>query len=177
MQSSTHEDSLGGENENDNGGGLSTVNSERTIELLGRDDHQEQCYCGDVALIVRGAPSIGHSLCHCSICRRLSGAPYSYNGLWSSECVEILQGDESLQPLRTARRVERVRCERCGGPVLARLGGGKFIALPMPIFDRDVLRRPEYRPQHHQYYADRIIDIDDDLPKYAGSSKGEMWAP
>jgi hypothetical protein len=152
-----------------------TVATGQTIEMLGADDSHVHCYCGAVSLVVRGPPTIGRSLCHCSICRRLSGAPFSYNGLWPAECVELVQGEESLQPLQTSRRVERIRCERCGGPVMAKLGGGKVIAMPMPIFDKETLRRPDFRPQHHQYYADRVIDVPDALPKYVASTKGELW--
>ena len=166
-----------GDGEPQDDGDDATVGSARTIELLGDDDSHVHCFCGAVQLVVRGAPTMGRSLCHCSICRRLSGAPFSYNGLWSAECVEIVQGEESLQPLKTSRKVERVRCERCGGPVFAKLGGGKVIALPMPNFDQETLQRPDFRPQHHQYYADRVIDVPDDLPKYASSTKGDLWRP
>jgi hypothetical protein len=89
-----------------------------------------QCYCGKVALAVTGPPSLGRSFCHCSICRRLSGAPFSANGLWPAAAVRAVRGwDEpgAVQVLATSKHVSRVRCATCGGPVKADLMGGKAV--------------------------------------------------
>ena len=32
-------------------------------------------------------------------------------------------------------------------------------------------------PQHHMYYDDRVIDVNDDLPKFKGSTRHELWTP
>ena len=93
--------------------------------------HSVQCYCGKVALEVTGPPVLGRSFCHCSVCRRLSGAPYSANGLWPSTAVRAVRGlDEpgGVQVLATSKHVTRVRCAACGGPVKADLMGGKAVS-------------------------------------------------
>jgi len=92
-----------------------------------------QCFCGKVALAVTGPPSLGRSFCHCSICRRLSGSPFSANGLWPAAAVSPVRGwDEAtgvaVQVLATSKHVSRVRCGSCGGPVKADLMGGKAVS-------------------------------------------------
>lgn len=95
-----------------------------------------QCFCGKVALAVVGPPSLGRSFCHCSICRRLSGSPFSANGLWPASAVHPIRGwDEAtggaVQVLATSKHVSRVRCGSCGGPLKADLMGGKAVSSQM----------------------------------------------
>jgi len=92
-----------------------------------------QCFCGKVALAVTGPPSLGRSYCHCSICRRLSGSPFSANGLWPASAVRPIRGweeasGEAVQVLATSKHVSRVRCGSCGGPLKADLMGGKAVS-------------------------------------------------
>ena len=41
------------------------------------------CFCNDVQTVVRGKP-VGYSFCHCSICRSITGAPFSANVLFKA---------------------------------------------------------------------------------------------
>ena len=66
------------------------------------------CWCGIVRATVTGAPTVGVSYCHCSVCRKLTGAPFSFNGLWPSSQVDVA-GKESLQGLQTSKHVTRYR--------------------------------------------------------------------
>jgi len=89
--------------------------------------------------------------------------------------VVVKGASDALAGLQTSKRVERVRCKECGGPALARLMGGKVIALPLAIFDAQQVRADGWRPQHHLHYESRIMDVRDDLPKYAGAANGPLW--
>mmetsp|Transcript_58383 Transcript_58383/g.117256 ORF Transcript_58383/g.117256 Transcript_58383/m.117256 type:complete len:191 (-) Transcript_58383:225-797(-) len=137
---------------------------------------QIECFCGAVIIKVSGPPSIGRSFCHCSICRKLLGAPFSCNGLWPAAAVHLVGGGEdALQSLKTSKRVERMRCKSCGGPAMARLMGGKVIALPLSLFSAEQLREEQWIPQHHLHYESRVIDVNDSVPKYAGAANGPLW--
>mmetsp|Transcript_111594 Transcript_111594/g.296592 ORF Transcript_111594/g.296592 Transcript_111594/m.296592 type:complete len:540 (-) Transcript_111594:14-1633(-) len=135
------------------------------------------CFCGAVVLRVRGDPQ-AVSICHCSICRRLSGAPCAANALFAPACVELLAQDGSeaqLVETRTSPAVVRQRCAACFAPVVGLLGK-KFAAVPLGLFRWDGgPLPPAWRPQHHLHYEDRILDMDDGLPKFAGRAGGRLW--
>lgn len=118
------------------------------------------------------------SYCHCSICRRLSGAAFSTQALWSASDVEVKAGQELHRGMHATKNVERIRCGECGAPVMARLMKGKVNALPLSLFDRELLTTdPGFAAQHHLHYASRIVDVDDGLPKFEGGSRGPLWTP
>jgi hypothetical protein len=133
------------------------------------------CFCGAIVIDVHGPPSIGRSFCHCSICRKLSGSPFSCNGLWPSSAISVMKGSGAMHSLATSKRVERMRCKECGGPAIANLMGGKVIALPLSSFSAEQLRKDDWAPQHHLHYGSRVVDFNDSLPKYAGAANGPLW--
>jgi len=135
------------------------------------------CFCGEVTVSCSGAPR-SVSYCHCSICRRLSGAPFSTQALFSAEQVTVdLEPGAALHPLKTSKGVERQRCASCQSPVQAMLFGGKLIAVPLglltdwrgsPAVDQEA--SSALRPQHHLWYGKRVMDVRDGLPKFVGHS-------
>jgi hypothetical protein len=76
------------------------------------------CHCGAVRLQVRGPlrPPIN---CHCSLCRRLSGAAFS---TWLSVNRDDLQvsGEDHLLSYRPTANLERRFCRHCGVHLLTR---------------------------------------------------------
>ncbi|CAE7237801.1 selU [Symbiodinium natans] len=150
--------------------------------------HEGACYCGEVRVRCRGeARAI--SYCHCSICRRLSGSPFSCQALFQEDQVALeLQPGSSLVQLRTSKGVERSRCASCHAPVRGTLQGGKLVAVPLSLLttwrggaqnaveagegrgvgaESSPRHRPGLRPMHHLHYNDRVMDVRDGLPKYA----------
>lgn len=81
------------------------------------DSYQGGCHCGRVRFALAGAPMMA-AFCHCSICRRWTGAAFSMIGFWKPESPLLGALDE-----RT-------------------------------------------RPTCHLYDADRIVDVEDGLPKH-----------
>jgi len=139
-----------------------------------------QCYCGEVRIMCKGEPR-SVSFCHCSICRRLSGAPCTSQALFPAEQVAIsLEPGASLQMLQTSRAVERHRCGSCFAPVQGVVLGGKLKAVPLALLSPSGGATAEFaealRPKVHLHYADRVVDIRDGLPKYrAGAHAGAMF--
>ena len=115
------------------------------------------CFCGVVVVTVDAGVKGTCSLCHCSICRKLSGAPFMASVVLPSSAVETTG---PLADLKTSKRVTRQRCADCGSPVGATLGKG-LRAVPLALFPT------HWQPQHHIHYADRIFDLCDGLPKFA----------
>ena len=72
------------------------------------------CYCGFVRYRVEGTP-VHETLCHCSSCRRASGAPMV---AWFSVPIEgyrVVSGEPVS--FRSSRRATRSFCPRCGTPL------------------------------------------------------------
>ena len=87
------------------------------------------CYCGAVHVVVADADAAtSSSICHCSVCRRLSGAPFLANVLFKRSNVALDGGDgaalaaDALAEVKTSKHVARYRCASCASPVLATLG-------------------------------------------------------
>jgi len=53
--------------------------------------------------------------------------------------------------------------------------GKRLAVVPLTLFGK--VDDPLWKPQHHMYYDDRVMDIEDDLPKYKGSTRHELWVP
>lgn len=158
--------------------------SEARVRASGR------CYCGQVAVSMAAEP-LGASICHCSTCRKLSGAPFMAMALFNAADVTVTG---ELVHTRTSRNVKRSRCARCYTPVRATLGAApsQTCAVPLALVD-DLVDNgeesdatdgqaggpyarlpPAWRPLHHMYYAQRVLDVGDALPKFKASTRGEQ---
>lgn len=156
-----------------------------------------RCFCGKVSVTLTGAPT-AVSICHCVNCRKLSGAPFSAQALVKGSQVEVHRDDgvAELVGFASSQAVERFRCPNCMSPVYASLNKGKMAAVPLSILDdggggdggdaegtgdaeagAGEPPPPPLRPSHHMYYADRIVDVPDRLPKYVKSAgrQATLW--
>ena len=139
------------------------------------------CHCGQVEVMVFGVPH-SVSYCHCSICRKLSGAPFSCQALFKPNQVKVkLAAGGNISPLATSRAVDRYRCVTCLSPIKASVLGGKVIAVPLQLITSWIVGKSNlsieneaYRPRHHLYYNDRVMDIHDELPKYSHGARTNM---
>ena len=103
-----------------------------------------ECFCGKTRISLIDADAIvSSSICHCSVCRRLCGAPFCANLLTPRSNVRIdIYGSpasvDALAGLQTSKNVVRYRCTSCSSPTLATLKLGKqdLYALPLAAFPR-----------------------------------------
>jgi hypothetical protein len=73
------------------------------------------CFCGDIRYRVSG-PISHETCCHCSICRRSSGAPFVAWFTVPRSAVELTNG--SPTEIRSSDHGKRSFCSRCGTPLL-----------------------------------------------------------
>lgn len=104
--------------------------------------------------------------CHCSVCRRSTGSPYIMVGFWDPARTRVVEGVALLERA-TSSHLTRHRCPDCGAAIYnsvrsARITSNNFF-LPLVHALDDAAR-----PTHHIYYADRLLDVDDRLPKFDG---------
>lgn len=104
------------------------------------------CLCGSVRYeISGGAGRFWH--CHCSRCRKSSGAGHASNVLLKPDSVEWTAGKELLRVYKMpdAKRFAVVFCSQCGSP-LPRVAPDMSIAVvPAGTLDNDPGLRPEAR--------------------------------
>lgn len=69
------------------------------------------CHCGAVRYEVSGEP-LTHALCHCSDCRRNSGAPMVGWTMYPKEALKITKG--TPQVYESSKHGRRQFCAKCG---------------------------------------------------------------
>lgn len=118
------------------------------------------CFCGAIRWEADSVFDAGY--CHCSVCRRISGAPvYSF--------VHFKEGDFRLtkgspKGFATSAHFTRYFCSDCGSQVLGRGRGSPYVSVGIGVLDEPA----RVRPTLHQCDADRLpwLTIADDLPRY-----------
>lgn len=135
--------------------------------------YSARCHCGAVRYEVSSEP-VDAKVCHCRDCRILHGAPMQWAAIFHKRDVRFTAGTDCLRFYASAsRRAERilpckVSCALCGTPI-ADEGRRMWLAFP-ELFD---FGRPwrvpaTFRPTCHIFYGMRVLDVDDDLPKWSG---------
>jgi len=132
-----------------------------------------RCHCGAVRYEVRADP-VDAKLCHCRDCQVLHGAPMQWAAIFHKRDVRITAGVDCLRfyasgPGAAERTLPcKVSCGRCGTPI-ADEGRRMWLAFP-ELFDFGRPRRipGAFRPTCHIFYRMRVVDVDDELPKWAG---------
>ena len=127
------------------------------------------CLCGDIRYEA-GAGAMHQSACHCSMCRRASGAPFV---AWFSVPrlnLRWLQGRPSSYA--SSEHGTRSFCARCGTQLLFEDDRypEEVDLTTCSLDDPDRLA-----PQSHIYTATQVawVKLDDGLPRYSASSRSD----
>lgn len=122
------------------------------------------CYCGAVRYRIRGDVDVLH--CHCSICRRTSGAPFVTWATVAARAFAIERGEAAV--LRATETARRTFCPRCGTPLTFQLDAHpEWIDVTVGSLD-DPSSAP---PARHIWTSSRVgwLHLDDDLPRHPES--------
>jgi hypothetical protein len=94
------------------------------------------CLCGALRFALHGPlPPVG--MCHCSKCRRVSGAASNAILNVRAERFEWLAGEDHWREFRVASGWGSFFCPTCGSPAPHRLAGGKRVLVPAGTLDED----------------------------------------
>ena len=128
------------------------------------------CLCGAVRYEIRGRfLRAGH--CHCSRCRRHSGAALSTQGRVRKEEFSLISGAELIRVYRPEGGAAKVFCSVCGSSLFGgEWPGGAEVSIRLGSVDGD----PGIRPQYHTYVDSKAVwdEILDELPQYPGPKTG-----
>jgi hypothetical protein len=121
------------------------------------------CFCGYVRYEAHGSPA-KQTNCHCSICRRTSGAPFVAWFTVSLSEYRIVSG----QPVRFASSSdgERSFCPRCGTPLTFQ---SRQHADEIDVTTCSLDEPEKVPPQDHTYAGSRLswVRLADGLPGFA----------
>ena len=135
--------------------------------------YRASCYCRAVQFEVKADP-VDAKICHCLACQKLHGAPMQWAAIFHKHDVRITKGIEHLHfynnELNRHKRILpcKVSCALCG-TLIADEGRNMWLAFPSLFDFRSPSRVPQkFKPTCHIFYSMRIIDMNDDLPKWSG---------
>ena len=135
--------------------------------------YEASCHCGAVRYGVSADP-VDAKICHCRMCRKLHGAPMQWAAIFHKSDGRFCAGTDCLRffngNLNKAERILpcKVSCGLCGAHI-ADEGRTMWLAFPS-LFDFGTPPNvpAAFRPTCHIFYAARVLDMHDGLPKWAG---------
>jgi hypothetical protein len=135
------------------------------------------CACGAVEIEVTAVRPVGLN-CYCTICRKVSGAPFTSTVLTAPSQLTVCRGRELLARYNATPEFDRFHCGRCHAPIY---GEGPtqptmavFVAATLfapedlagVTFDHMFVTRlvpwhqiPDDRPQHPEFPPDAITHL------------------
>ncbi len=102
--------------------------------------HLGGCLCGAVRFVATGAPN-RVLVCHCTMCRQHTGAPFVVLAVYPPERVEV---SGATLDYRSSAQVLRRRCAACGAQFLIASESSGDIELYSGCFDDPEPFVPEY---------------------------------
>jgi hypothetical protein len=122
------------------------------------------CLCGAVAFAAE-LPFERFVHCHCSRCRKATGAARSSNAVVKPDAFRWLSGQDLVvrYDLPTAKSFATAFCRRCGSPMPHPTRSGREVIIPAGAFDDAIGVKPE-RHAHWTSRADWEVD-GDSLPR------------
>lgn len=129
---------------------------------MDEDVHEGGCLCGAVRYRAQGQP-LGVEYCHCSMCRRASGAPVVVWAAFPSVAVTFTRGEPARYG--SSERGRRGFCSHCGS-TLTFQWSDRVEEIDLSVGTLDDPGR--LAPRWHIYTADRVpwLHIADDLPRH-----------
>jgi hypothetical protein len=122
------------------------------------------CFCSAVQFSVEDAFAYAF-YCHCSRCRRRTGAACAAIGGIPAAKLHISSGIEQLRRLDERAGDYVAVCAQCCSPLYSTVQGGTKIHVPLGVLDGT----PTKVPDHHIQVASKAPwhQICDDLPQFA----------
>jgi len=137
------------------------------------------CVCEAVQFEVEG-PVLGAQVCHCSVCRRAQGSSLGMlAAFFQKDNLKITAGEDNLEKFHSPLKYSRKFCKKCGTRIgitfedVTAFEVNSVAIYPTHLADvREGGPLPdEFKPQRHIYYADRLYDFNDDVPKFKDMPK------
>jgi hypothetical protein len=128
------------------------------------------CLCGEVAWEFRAAIELVN-YCHCSMCRKVHGAPFGAFAHGKADAFRWMRGESSISRFESSPGIYRCFCSVCGStvPVIE----GDEVTIPAGGIDGD----PGVRPSVHIFVGSKApwYEITDELPQFDRFPPDDFW--
>jgi hypothetical protein len=125
------------------------------------------CFCGGIQFEADEVGLLNH--CHCSTCRKLSGAAFVTYAHVEKAKFRFIRGAELISRYPSAPGQHREFCRVCGSMAPGDMPHLPTVSIPAGLLDDD----PKIRPALHVFVASKVAwwEIADNLPKF------DKWVP
>ena len=132
------------------------------------------CLCGAVRFQITAKPLAAH-YCHCTMCQRQTGGPFSVSATVPSRGFSITKDEPAAY--ESSPGILRLFCGACGSPIgVCAAEDPKLFAIYLGCFDDPNLVKPEL----HEFTSTQVnwCALDDDLPRHAKGSPelNKLWS-
>ena len=116
---------------------------------------------------LNGKPRV-RGYCHCEDCRDLLNVPFHAVTAWNKDQLEVLNGKELLKEFQHPElEMKRIYCSECGETLFnTNAMDWRIVSQWLISKCHDNELPNELSSESHFFYARRVIDINDDLPKH-----------
>ncbi|PSS23317.1 hypothetical protein M430DRAFT_71846, partial [Amorphotheca resinae ATCC 22711] len=134
-----------------------------------------RCHCGLVQYEISSAQPLDAKFCHCRTCQVLHGAPFQWAAIFQKPDVNFPHGTQNLKFYNSALQTEthelpcKVSCAYCRAPIMDE-GRNMILLFPSLVRFAGEEERRRFGARCHMFYEQRVVDVPDGLPKWAGMS-------
>ncbi|QHE93948.1 aldehyde-activating protein [Pandoraea fibrosis] len=131
------------------------------------------CQCGGVSMSLTGEPA-ARALCHCNACRDFYGSPILAATAWAPSQISMTGTIQTFA--HPSRKMTRRFCADCG-ETLHGTNRLEMYVVPNALLARahDAALPASLQPTMHLFYRHRVLDVQDDLPKYLDGWDGPRY--
>ena len=131
--------------------------------------HEGSCLCGRVRYRIEG-PVRNMSNCHCTDCRKHSGAAFVTFVEAPKKALAFVAGEDLLTTHQAASGTKRSFCRSCGASLVCFVDTDDLVEINAATLDTPVSLRPEY----HIYVRSKVswFDIQDGTPQHQVTRQG-----
>ncbi|PYH48508.1 GFA family protein [Aspergillus saccharolyticus JOP 1030-1] len=150
----------------------------RSEKDFGEVKWRGRCQCGQVRYKVNQEKPLKAKFCHCRGCQMTHAAPFQWAAIFKKESLLFDKGAEGLAFYSSTNKTRdyslptKVFCSWCRSPIMDE---GRNVCLLFPesieCGDTDAERlewRKAFEVDCHIFYNQRILEIPDGKPKWAG---------
>ncbi len=126
------------------------------------------CQCGGIRFEIEKVTAITN--CHCSVCRKTTGASFGTFAHVRSDRFNLLSGENLINPgYEWTPGHARSFCNRCGSPAPKYIDATKLVSVPAGLLEGD----PGVKVLMNVFVSSKMpwVKLDDEVPKH------EKWAP
>ncbi|EEQ89459.2 uncharacterized protein BDCG_04579 [Blastomyces dermatitidis ER-3] len=141
-----------------------------------------KCHCGRVTYQINRERPLDVKYCHCTGCQVLHGAPFQWAAIFHKSDMTFTHGTQGLNFYNSAEKQHahhlpcKVSCSYCHSPIMDE-GRNVILLFPSLIESKSGLEeegqggrnvRKIFEPSCHIFYSQRVVDVRDGKPKWAG---------